>query len=508
MADRLFTSSKTDSVIRNLRSDTKLNQTELSKIAFIISLSQVGNKVAKSNDARGMRINKTSFFTDDEIFIRTLIRQVYKKTELAEDDIFSNNSIVKNHVDNGAEILNKIYVESDQDGDIFLRKLSQIASKDLVNSHVGKELDILIGKNVIDGENIVLEINNTKKHANSHLAIMGKPGVGKTQFLLKILADIRHQSNYQTNFIFFDYKGDVITNDNFVENTKTNTYRLLQNNEIIPINPFVLANYDNQAISISAREKSESFSSINSKLGPVQRGKLTEIIKTAYTQRKKMKLKYPDFKEVFSLAQELYKKENKNDDSLIEVLRDLAEYNLFWSHNLESQLIEKLADRTMIIDVHKMPVLKELVAYLVIERLYKEMLTLPDSPIENGRRTIRTILAIDEAHNYLHQKNIFLQKIVREGRSKGIFVFFASQSPSDFHQQDFNFKELLEFTYIFQTESVSSRSIQEILGCTQSVAKDLQAEISRLQPFQVISKGITRNMEYSKFLAEAFYKNY
>ncbi|MFW3398449.1 hypothetical protein ACN9K5_10795, partial [Aliarcobacter butzleri] len=79
--------------------------------------------------------------------------------------------------------------------------------------------------------------------------------------------------------------------------------------------------------------------------------------------------------------------------------------------------MEKVSNRTMIIDLHKMPVLKELIGYLVIERLYKEMAALPDSTIKEGRRTIRTILVIDEAHNYLGQKNIFLEKIIREGRS-------------------------------------------------------------------------------------------
>jgi DNA sulfur modification protein DndE len=112
-----------------------------------------------------------------------------------------------------------------------------------------------------------------------------------------------------------------------------------------------------------------------------------------------------------------------------------------------------------------MPVLKAQV-YLVIERLYKEMATLPDSPVTEDRRTIRTILVIDEAHNYLGQKNIFLQRIIREGRSKGIVVFFASQSPHDYQQEFFNFQEMLEFTYIVQRDGVTSGSVQDILGCS------------------------------------------
>jgi hypothetical protein len=170
--------------------------------------------------------------------------------------------------------------------------------------------------------------------------------------------------------------------------------------------------------------------------------------------------------------------------------------------------IDRLSNRTLLIDVHAMPVLKELVAYLVIERLYKEMALMPDSPIRDGHRTIRSILVIDEAPNYLTQRNIFLQRIIREGRSKGIVVFFASQSPNDYQQKFFNFQELLEFAFIFQCEGVSAASIQDIIGCSSKTAKDLQTEVSRLEPWQVVTRSPEKTEEFVKFTAEAFYKNY
>ena len=170
--------------------------------------------------------------------------------------------------------------------------------------------------------------------------------------------------------------------------------------------------------------------------------------------------------------------------------------------------MERVSNRTMLIDVHAMPVLKELVAYLVIERLYKEMATLPDSPVTEGRRTIRTILVVDEAHNYLSQKNIFLQRIIREGRSKGVVVFFASQSPNDYQQKFFNFQELLEFAYIFQCDGVAASSVQDILGCNTKTARELQTEIARLEPWQVITRSPEKTEEFVKFTAEAFYKTY
>ena len=217
---------------------------------------------------------------------------------------------------------------------------------------------------------------------------------------------------------------------------------------------------------------------------------------------------FPDFRDVLAIVQDIYTHDNKGPDSLIEILNDLSRFNLFWAHGSDQPLIDRLTERTLVIDLHQLPVLKELVAYLVIERLYKEMASIPDSQIKDGRRELRTILVIDEAHNYLSQKNPFLQKIIREGRSKGVVVFFASQSPNDYTQEFFDFKELLEFSLIFQCEGVSPTAVQRLLGCTQQTARDLQIEMARLRPFQVISKALGEDRDFTKFKAEAFFSAY
>ena len=217
----------------------------------------------------------------------------------------------------------------------------------------------------------------------------------------------------------------------------------------------MLDEYSDNAILISAREKADSFGSISPHFGVVQKGSLQEAIRRAYDLRTAMQPRFPDFREVFAIAQAMYAEEGKRDDSLIEILRDLSSFHLFWEHGNEAALIERVSERTMIVDLHRLPVLKELVAYLVIERLYKEMASLPDSQTKDGRRELRTVMVINEAHNYLHQKNPFLQRIIREGRSKGVVVFFASQSPNDYTQKFFDFKELLEFSLMFQCEGVA-----------------------------------------------------
>ncbi|MDO9256949.1 MAG: DndE family protein [Bacteroidales bacterium] len=508
MADRLYTSLKTDEIISAFRAYTKLDKAILARMAFSFSLVHAGKLVTRSTNFSGGEMKRPSFIANDEVFFRTLISQVHQIADIDENEFYSNKSIIKDHIDNGALLLWGVFQKNGED---INRWYSEIVSRILLpgaKTVKTKDLDILIGRSILQNTDLIVSLNDTSKHANSHLAIMGKPGVGKTQFLLKILSDIRVQSDYQTNFIFFDYKGDVVDNETFIDVTRSRTYRLLQNNESLPISPFILQSYTEQDIQLSAREKAESFSCISSKFGIVQKGALTEAIVAGYAARANSEKPFPDFNDILQIALENYEEENKNDDTLIEVLRDLANFNLFWSHSSSVPPMEKISNRTLIIDVHKMPVLKELIGYLVIERLYKEMASMPDSPIKDGRRTIRTILVIDEAHNYLGQKNIFLEKIIREGRSKGIVVFFASQSPSDYQQKFFNFQELLEFSFIFQSEGASAKALQDILGCSPKTAKDLQSEVARLEPFQVISRSMIKTEEFTKFTAEAFYKNY
>lgn len=508
MADRLYTSQKTDEIISAFRATTKLDKAILARMAFSYSLVHSGKEVKNSSNFSGGEMKKTSFMGNDELIVKTLVQQVYQADDIEENQLYSNKSIVKDHVDNGANLLWELFQKNGEDINKWYTEIIGTIQLTGAKKLKTKDLDIFIGRDILKNNDLIMALNDTALHANSHLAIMGKPGVGKTQFLLKILADIRKQSDYQTNFIFFDYKGDVVDNENFIDVTRARTYKLLQGSEYLPISPFLLPDYNDQDIQLSAREKAESFASINSKLGVVQKGALTEAIIGGYAARANSEKPFPDFNDVLEIALATYEEEGKRDDSLIEVLRDLANFNLFWSHGASLPPMDKISNRTMIIDVHKMPVLKELIGYLVIERLYKEMASLPDSPIKDGRRTLRTILVIDEAHNYLSQKNIFLEKIIREGRSKGIVVFFASQSPTDYQQKFFNFQELLEFSYIFQCEGASSKSIQDILGCSSKTAKDLQSEVAKLEPFQVISRSNVKTDEFMKFVAEPFYKNY
>ena len=507
MADRLFTSKKSEDILERLRYSTKLEYSTLARIAFSLSVKKYGKNVPLSEDSSNKReMKRTTFFGDDELLIKAILSTVYIKKFENDDELYSRTSVIKNHIDSGCQLLDNIFKASNQDELKFFENLYHEIHDERIEEEEFPlyNLQILLGKDETTQKNLIIELNNTEKHVNPHLAIVGKPGGGKTQFLLKILADIRKTSEFKTNFIFFDYKGDVSQNRDFITATKPLVYHLPH--EHVPVNPFILPEYTDNAILLSSREKTESFASIDKRFGAVQKGFLTDIIKVGYESRSSKKSKYPDFREICAIAETFYESDKRKRDTLIEVLKDLAQFHLFWEHGDTEQPIESLTEKSMIIDLHELPVLKQLVAYLVIERLYKEMSGLPDSKIKNGYREIRTVLVIDEAHNYLSQKNPFLEKIVREGRSKGIAVFFASQSPSDYDQPSFDFRELLEFSFIFQCDGVSAKSVQDLLACTQKTAKELQTAIAKQKVFHAISKSLVESEEVTRLKILPFYE--
>lgn len=197
MSDRLYTSQQADEYINNLQIETKLDKCIIARIAFVYSLVKNGTDVSVMKDFSGVEIRQSSFMGNESYFIKTLVFFVYKRSDMSEDELYSNKSIIKNHIEDGIRLLWDIFTKNNQNISAWYNDiLKDINFKNIAK--LSSDLDICIGKDLMNNENILMELNNTKIHPNSHLAIMGKPGVGKTQFLLKILTDIRQQSNFQT----------------------------------------------------------------------------------------------------------------------------------------------------------------------------------------------------------------------------------------------------------------------------------------------------------------------
>ena len=133
MADRLCTSQDADEYITSLRRITNLDKSVIARLAFTYSLTTAGKNVAESKNFAGGEMRIASFMGGDETFVRTLVSFVYQKSEFDEQEFYSNHSIIKNHIDNGAEMLWNLYHQNGDDVNRWYAELVKIIKLSIKN---------------------------------------------------------------------------------------------------------------------------------------------------------------------------------------------------------------------------------------------------------------------------------------------------------------------------------------------------------------------------------------
>ena len=143
------------------------------------------------------------------------------------------------------------------------------------------------------------------------------------------------------------------------------------------------------------------------------------------------------------------------------------------------------------IDLRGLTVLRELTVCFVLNSLCRELMTMPDTAVNEGVREMRAIVVIDEARHFLKDKkrNQILKRLIREIRSKGASVFLMSQSPDDYDQPDFDFAELLEFIFILQSNANSTKFLQGALGINAAQAKEVTTAVANLSAARAYAKS-------------------
>ena len=499
-------SQQAEDALRVLQKKTNLPYSLLCRLAWSRSLQTKQSLDLSSPDITGKEFNRYSVTGEFDEVMKALTAQVAGR-KLSEEEFVGE--YLKGHVDRGVQLLAKEIGEADS-VDVFWSRLLErlpVVPQERETEKVSsiKPINLLVGEEIGTGQPVVCSINQA---TNPHMAIIGIPGSGKTQFIKKLLADVRGQ--YEgVNFVFLDYaKGDVAGDARFVQKTGARVLRLPD--KPLPVNPFVLPSYDQASVRFAAEEKVESIHSYQT-LGAVQKGLLSRAIEAAYEVRANEDLPFPDFETVQTQLQRLYEEEGKSEDTLTEVLRKLTAFHLFPSLQECGNLIENLIDETLIIDLHALPALRELVAFCVIEKLYRELKALPDAPVDSrtNSRQLRTLLVIDEAHNYLPRNNIFLEKLIREMRSKGLAVVLLSQSPDDFEQKRFDYTELLEFVFVLKCTTNKPQHIQKLIRCRIETARNLVPKLSNLPyPECYTQTRLNLGSDYTHMKAAQFHLAY
>jgi DNA sulfur modification protein DndE len=381
--------------------------------------------------------------------------------------------------------------------------------KDTTPAHVGKvpALIVPVGRFKEGEEPFTITLNDTRKHSNCHIAISGMSGSGKTQLAMQMAASALREADPTTGMIFIDFaKGDVATNQAFVESIGATVFHLPSTT--LPIGPFHLRDYSHDTIALAAEEKREVYTTLFRNLGPKQEGRLVQAIRASYKMLSDDPLLAPDFAFVFTVMRDIYEAEGLQPDSLMELFRRLNAYKLFWTRADSTPPVTPLHTQRWVVDIHELGGLREVTAFTLIEQLYHEMRSLPDSAVDpdTGLRHIRFILFIDEAQYYLSKKNRFLQGLIREGRSKGFAIVLLCQSPDDFDQSDFDYTEQLEFTFMLACKT-EPKAVQRLLGCGAPEAKRLATELGKMEPLTGLGRGSAgRDQPMKKFRLVPFFE--
>ena len=432
----------------------------------------------------------------DSVLFRALIQQLYQKKMTDEEYI----AYLTKHIEHGLVLIEKeTKSPTSYRGYEYLNAIARRGMQEagipsseraiVTASSKGYEdiLSIRIGVEKDSGEPQVIQFNKTDIHLNNYMGIVGRPGSGKTYFVKYFLRELRKISQYKTNFIIFDYaKGDIAEDKEFISKTKATLIDV--SSQPIPINIFKVPHNSYREKKLAAERIVGIVRNVEANIGKVQEQNLYESIVNAYeTVMREKQNPYPDF----HIIREELENINTKPDSLTSVFRPLTEHNLFATR--EMKIWDSLVNRTVVLDIHKLPALKDLCVFLVLNELYRQLMLMPDSIVnpKNNAREMRTVIVIDEAHHFLKSKKrvTILENLIREIRSKGASVILLSQSPDDYDQTDFNFLELLEFVYVLGCNPSSYKFLQQVFGLSAEQAKKLSRDVTALKQGEAYIKG-------------------
>lgn len=490
----------------------------------IIARVALGYSISKSRqldlktikDSKGKEYKEDTFFGKNKNHYVALICQLYN---IHRSDI-NIPKYIKIHVDDGLDLMDKFF-ESNVNHTIydFLMESIDRGIESIEHSHnpfkfVENSNRIIKDKQYFDrlwkievgrdenNEKVIVEPNNTSKYNNSHIAIAGTTGSGKTQFALELISQIIEQSGGKTNYIYLDFKGlnseDEKKYKKFFDTTKTEFVNAPHKQ--IPINPLSFidnVNENNKKLGIN---KFVDYIVEYSNAGNSQKQQLRDAVRTIFAAKKTGK--YPTLTE---LHNELPNYFQKASNVVTEIIEGLSDPPIF-SDETNKDFLNKNYYFSLSADLHQS--IRFTAVFLVINYIYNTFMAMPDAPVENGVRCMRYVLLIDEAQVIFRDKKakFVLQQILEQIRSKGVSVILLAQNVDEFDQPQFSFSSLCEIGFLLKISDLTGiKKIQKFLGLTEKDMNVLVRSLEKIEPGQ----GVSNIREFRKgelFNISQFYK--
>lgn len=438
------------------------NKAVLGRSALFLAMGEGVPPAFKPTDSGGKDLDDETVIGDE---LKDVVRSAlnYRAGKALDESTYRQE--FRRHFEYGCLRLKEIWEESGNDQAKFAAALLKLAGGDQGISGSLSGLTPAFSMPVVD-KAVKLKlladaepwVINKAGH-NGLLVISGKPGSGKSQLALDLLAQIARQG---VRFTFFDLKGEMEsdpsnkqqeeTRKKFLELTGAKYVRLIR--EDLPINPLV---YDPNP-TVNANE-AYGIASLIRAFAPQLGARQERLIASAYQN-----LQNPDF---LGLANELEQAGASGVE--LALMQKIVNLNLFASAQT-SIAPEEWLKTSLVIDFKEFGNdndTKSLAVALILNFLMKRLNR--NLAVKDGIQPLKMVLFVDEAHLLLPKegKAGLLGSLARQGRSWGFPVWLASQDADAFITSGANaanFAELASCGLHLSPETLSSGQQREILG--------------------------------------------
>lgn len=354
-------------------------------------------------------------------------------------------------------------------------------------------IKILIGHSKIGNVPVIFDVNNTRVVSHPNMGIIGTMGTGKTQLARSVIAQFSKESIHNVGgkpvgMLVFDYKGDykdkefldVVDGTCYKFNYPFNPLKLVVNDEVEGMN----------LPAITADRIADSFAKAYG-LGLKQQSNIKQVIIDTYKdagitkEPSSWENPAPTMEQVIEKYFETY---DANDKAfaLFDKLRD---YTIFTTDNSNCVSLFEWLNSVRVIDLTLYPDdTKKVIVSLILDLFYAEMRQLGSSMQIDGFRELRTMIMVDEAHQFLKKDFNSFRSIISEGRMFGVGMILSTQNASDFKTSKEDYSQFILSWVIHHVNSISKAEIANIFGASDPNADRYIDFINKAKLFESVCK--------------------
>lgn len=389
---------------------------------------------------------------------------------------------------------------------------------------VAEEPDVIINRDVIEpcikiimgttknGQEIVFEPNNTDKVSHPNLGIIGTMGTGKTQLARSVIAQFAKEECHNVGdrpvgMLVFDYKGDY-NDEDFLQTVGGQCFCYS-----FPFNPLKLIITEKTKFmnlpSITADRISDSFAKAYN-LGNVQQSTIKQVIVDTFADFGITRAPNTWNKPLPTMQNvvDKYFKEHDSKDSVYALFSKLNDYTIFAPANTDCVSLFEWLDGVKVIDLTPYPDdTKKVIVSLILDLFYEEMRQLGGSKLDGKYRELRSMILVDEAHQFLKKDFNSFRNIISEGRMFGVGMILSTQNISDFKSSKMEYSQFILSWIIHHVNSITRAEISNIFGTSDPNFQGYMDFVSNAKKFESICKlGNTINgikdLPYYKLIQE------